>query len=87
VSNKPEPPKGVTPSPGSTGYEQNPRTVGPGTVPKDVMAAPEHPTAQVPTLVPLKQTVQPAKPAANTGQGAGPSGTSISIPKAGKDGA
>jgi hypothetical protein len=57
----------------------------PSTVPKDEMLAPDHPTsADIPMLVPIKATVAPAKPAANTGQGAGPSGTSISIPKVGK---
>ncbi len=56
-----------------------------GTVPKDEMLPADHPTSRfVPMLVPMKATVAPAKPSADTGQGAGPSGTSISVPKAGK---
>ncbi len=69
------------------GNMENPRMIGTGTVPKDEMLAPNHPMADVPMLVPIKATVAPSKPAADTGQGAGPSGTSISIPKVGKSGA
>lgn len=58
------------------------------TVPKDEMLPPDHPTSSdIPMLVPIKATVAPSKPAADTGQGAGPSGTSISIPTVGKKGA
>ncbi len=57
-----------------------------GTVPKDVMLPPDHPRADIPTLIPFKATIAPAKPSADTGQGAGPSGTSISVPKVGKAG-
>lgn len=66
---------------------QNPRQIGSGTVPRDEMRPPDHPQSQVPMLVPVEQTVQPAKPSADTGQGAGPSGASISIPIVGKKGA
>lgn len=65
---------------------QNPRQVGGSTVPKDVLGPITHPQADVPTLIPIQATVQPAKPSADTGQGLGPSGSSISIPTVGKSG-
>lgn len=72
--------------PANTGYEQNLRSIGPGTVPADPMVAPAHAMSDQPMLIPLKATIEPAKPAADTSQGSGPSGTTISIPTVGKKG-
>jgi hypothetical protein len=68
--------------PGRTGYEQNPRTVGPGTVPA---GPPKNDSAEAPQQVQnlgMGAGPIPSKPSATTG----PGGASISIPKVGKAG-